>query len=159
MEKQKLNLRVSNSKFNLIFYEVELVAWKKNFYKYFRVEEWHHFVYLGFATQFRNSRIPNTHFYHLIDQSRKIYINVGMSKIYCLTSRIDILLGYPQFYLKSAMSQGQLNEITQKAIIPWCELTSWKSSHRRCSIKKGVLKNFTKFTGKHSGTGIFLWVL
>ena len=70
MEKQKLNLRVSNWKFNLIFYEVELVASKKNFYKYFRVEEWH-FAYLGFATQFRNSRIPNTHFYHLIDQAEK----------------------------------------------------------------------------------------
>ena len=24
-----------------------------------------------------------------------------------------------------------------------------KSSHRRCSVKKGVLKNFTKFTGRH----------
>ena len=24
-----------------------------------------------------------------------------------------------------------------------------RSSHRRCSVKKGVLKNFTKFTGKH----------
>ena len=24
-----------------------------------------------------------------------------------------------------------------------------RSSHRRCSIKKGVLKNFAKFTGKH----------
>ena len=24
-----------------------------------------------------------------------------------------------------------------------------KSSHRRCSIKEGVLKNFWKFTGKH----------
>ena len=23
------------------------------------------------------------------------------------------------------------------------------SSHRRCSVKKGVLKNFAKFTGKH----------
>ena len=25
----------------------------------------------------------------------------------------------------------------------------FRSSHRRCSIKKGVLENFTKFTGKH----------
>ena len=25
----------------------------------------------------------------------------------------------------------------------------FKSSHRSCSIKKGVLKNFAKFTGKH----------
>ena len=24
-----------------------------------------------------------------------------------------------------------------------------RSSHRRCSIKKGVLKNFAKFIGKH----------
>ena len=25
----------------------------------------------------------------------------------------------------------------------------YRSSHRRCSMKKGVLKNFPKFTGKH----------
>ena len=24
-----------------------------------------------------------------------------------------------------------------------------RSSHRRCSVRKGVLKNFSKFTGKH----------
>ena len=56
-----------------------------------------------------------------------------------------------------------------------------RSSHQRCSIKKGILRNFTKCTGKHlsqslsfnkvaglrsttllkknSGTGIFLWIL
>ena len=28
--------------------------------------------------------------------------------------------------------------------------TTVRSSHRRCSIKKGVLKNFAKFTGKHT---------
>ena len=48
-----------------------------------------------------------------------------------------------------------------------------RSSHRRCSVKKGVLRNYAKFTGKHlcqsfffnkvaglrpgdSGTGVFL---
>ena len=25
----------------------------------------------------------------------------------------------------------------------------WRSSHQRCSIEISVLKNFTKFTGKH----------
>ena len=56
-----------------------------------------------------------------------------------------------------------------------------RSSHRRCSVRKGVLRNFAKFTGKHlcqsfffnkvagsglqlyqkrdSGTGTFLPVL
>ena len=46
-----------------------------------------------------------------------------------------------------------------------------RSSHRRCSVKTGLLKNFAKFTGKHlchslffnkvadkrdPGTGVFL---
>ena len=31
-----------------------------------------------------------------------------------------------------------------------------RSSHRRCSVKKGVLRNFAKFTGKHQCQGIFL---
>ena len=50
----------------------------------------------------------------------------------------------------------------------------FRSSHQRSSVKNGVLRNFTKFTGKHlgqrlffkvaglnrdSGTGFFLWIL
>ena len=46
-----------------------------------------------------------------------------------------------------------------------------RSSHLKCSVKKGVPRNFAKFTGKHlcqipflikmqvSGTGVFLWIL
>ena len=30
------------------------------------------------------------------------------------------------------------------------------STHQRCSIKKSVLRNFTKFTGKHLRQGLFL---
>ena len=30
-----------------------------------------------------------------------------------------------------------------------------RNSHRRCSIKKGVLKNFAKFTGKHLCQSLF----
>ena len=37
VEKKNLNLRVSKWKFNVIFYEVELVTRKKNFYENFRV--------------------------------------------------------------------------------------------------------------------------
>ena len=32
---------------------------------------------------------------------------------------------------------------------------TYRSSHRRCSVKKGVLRNFTKFTGKHLCQSIF----
>ena len=31
-----------------------------------------------------------------------------------------------------------------------------RSSHQRYSVKKGVLKNFTRFTGKHLCQGLFL---
>ena len=48
----------------------------------------------------------------------------------------------------------------------------FRTSHQRCSIEKGVLRNFKKFTGKqlcqslclhkvagHSDTGVFLRIL
>ena len=31
----------------------------------------------------------------------------------------------------------------------------YRSSHRRCSVKKGVLRNFAKFTGKHLCQNLF----
>ena len=36
-----------------------------------------------------------------------------------------------------------------------CEILIVRSSYQRCSIKKVVLKNFTKFTGKHSWQCLF----
>ena len=37
----------------------------------------------------------------------------------------------------------------------YIEITgSFRSSHRRCSVKKGVLRNFAKFTGKHLCQGL-----
>ena len=33
--------------------------------------------------------------------------------------------------------------------------TIFRSSHQRCSVKKGVLRNFTKFKGKHLRQSLF----
>ena len=33
--------------------------------------------------------------------------------------------------------------------------TIFRSSHQRCSVKKDVLRNFTKFTGKHLHQSLF----
>ena len=60
--------------------------------------------------------------------------------------------------------------------LTWTKFSLFRSNHRRCSVKKGVLKNFANFTGKHlrwslsliklrpatllkrdSNTGVFLW--
>ena len=35
-------------------------------------------------------------------------------------------------------------------------LSLFRSSHRKCSVKKSVLKNFTNFTGKHLCWSLFL---
>ena len=35
-------------------------------------------------------------------------------------------------------------------------ITSYRSSYRRCSVKKCVLRNFAKFTGKHLYQSVFL---
>ena len=39
----------------------------------------------------------------------------------------------------------------QKFITVWY----YRSSHQRCSVKKGVLRNFAKFTGKHLCQSLF----
>ena len=35
-------------------------------------------------------------------------------------------------------------------------MSSFRSRHRRCSLRKGVLRNFTKFTRKHLCQSLFL---
>ena len=34
-------------------------------------------------------------------------------------------------------------------------MSTSRSNHRRCSVKKGVLRNFAKFTGKHLCQSLF----
>ena len=40
-------------------------------------------------------------------------------------------------------------------IARWCGSTIPRSSHQKCSIKKGVFKNFVKFTGIHLCQSLF----
>ena len=48
-------------------------------------------------------------------------------------------------------SVGETTEISPTAVFK-----TYRSSHRRCSVKKGVLKNFTEFVGKHLCPSLFL---
>ena len=34
-------------------------------------------------------------------------------------------------------------------------MTHFRSIHQRCSVKKGILRNFAKFTGKHLCQSLF----
>ena len=45
-----------------------------------------------------------------------------------------------------------LNNICEQLLLcinKRCRVFTFRSSHRRCSVRKGTLRNFTKFTGKH----------
>ena len=74
-----------------------------------------------------------------------------------------------------------LNHFQEDFTFPWFRSVCYRSSLRRCSVRKGVHRNFSKFTGKHlhqslffnkvpglrpvtfekrgSGKGVFLWIL
>ena len=38
----------------------------------------------------------------------------------------------------------------------FCISSNYKCSHRKCSVKKGAIRNFAKFTGKHLCQSLFL---
>ena len=44
----------------------------------------------------------------------------------------------------SHLNEHKFSHNFKDTVVPMC-----KNSHRRCSVKKGVLKNFAEFTGKH----------
>ena len=46
-------------------------------------------------------------------------------------------------------------KIFQQGSKCFVNLTSYRSSHRRCSVRKGVIRNFVKFTGKHLCQSLF----
>ena len=59
-----------------------------------------------------------------------------------------------------SISTNKTSNVTKQSYLMtvvdfWYVLTH-RSSHQRCSIRKGVLKNFTKFTGKHLCQSLFL---
>ena len=49
------------------------------------------------------------------------------------------------------LSTGPLSAITKR----FRGICIYRSSHQRCSMKKGVLRNFTKFTGKQLCQSLF----
>ena len=68
----------------------------------------------------------------------------------------------PTPYFNYSFKPGNLvliNSVTDSSYIDenFCHrATQYRSSHRRCSVEKGVLQNFGKFTGKHLCWSLFL---
>ena len=58
--------------------------------------------------------------------------------------------------LKTILSLGNMISLTRNIAQPFKQ--KWaqnRSSHQGCSVRKGVLRNFAKFTGKHLCQSLF----
>ena len=69
-------------------------------------------------------------------------------------------LVFQQGFFKVFLLEKKLGSIVFRSLCKATEvfisfLRHWKRSHQRCSLKKCVLKNFVKFTGKHLCQSIF----
>ena len=61
--------------------------------------------------------------------------SITIEVVFCDNSKMLVrLLAFPFIYLKLKHS---------------FDFSKFRSSHRRCSVKKGVLRNFVKLTGKY----------
>ena len=76
-----------------------------------------------------------------------------------LAGLIEKFMKYEEKFLPRKVILVPKNKIKQKKLLKWSDSSHVnpenkqklfiQSSHRMCSIEKGVLKNFAKFTGKH----------
>ena len=71
------------------------------------------------------------------------YLSCPLNKIIIICSIFFVLKRIGTFYLAS------MNWVLEHWIQEFSLLSQSRSSHRRCSIKKVVLKDLAKFTGKH----------
>ena len=81
------------------------------------------------------------------------------TKLILVKFLVETLLWQDQMQsLLTVISETKNIRISGRSIIPitlLCKIC-YRSSHRRCTLKKAVLKNFANFTGKHLCQSLFL---
>ena len=78
--------------------------------------------------------------------SRSLFTQKALSQIF--NSLLNKPLELLTIFAKSSILDVHLRSEYAYGIINYfCKML--RSSHRRCSVRKGVLTNFAKFTGKH----------
>ena len=71
-------------------------------------------------------------------------------------SKLDVVYSLlPQILCARLRSNSLQSSIAFGTLLGDPEGRNCKSSHQRSSVKKGVLRNFTKFTGKHLRQSLF----
>ena len=79
----------------------------------------------------------------------------GKTPTWMFDSVLNAPLELLTIFAKSSILDMQLrSEYTYGIVNYFCK--RFKSSHQRCFVRKGVLRNFAKFTGKHLCQSLFL---
>ena len=76
--------------------------------------------------------------FHVLVFSRETFQTLACKFLLCIPQRVFRVYIFPDFVL------------VQHIVVQI--LVKTRSGHRRCSLRKGVLRNFPKFTGKHLNT-------
>ena len=86
---------------------------------------------------------------YLLHKPARIVFLLKFSCIECLFSKINLIKTLLRYQLSQASLDYLLRTSTENP-------AKFRSIHRRCPVRKGVLRNFAKFTGKHLCQSLFL---
>ena len=86
---------------------------------------------------------------YLLHKPARIVFLLKFSCIECLFSKINLIKTLLRYQLSQASLDYLLSISTENP-------AKFRSSHRRCPVRKGVLRNFAKFTRKHLCQSLFL---
>ena len=81
------------------------------------------------------------------------YVSMRLTCLRAFVPQINTCLrAYVPLFFTCSRAYSHSQNILRLTSIPCIAVFLWiicRSSHRRCSLRKGVLRNFVKFTGKH----------
>ena len=81
----------------------------------------------------------NTFLYHQLTRAYSWKESISPNQVHIFEKKI----------FKKSLTESHL--VSER--LAW-QKTLFRSSHRRCSVKEGVLKNFSNFTGKKACVGV-----
>ena len=125
-------------------------SWKTHYGSYVKV----HFKHMKMCICVTHNKIPL-----VFDQGDKWCNNSLRRQKLTWTLNHDNVILYDSinYLLTSVSVLWWILQVSSKSFFHIETLIIWRC-HRRCSIKKGVFKNFANFTGKHLWHSLFLWL-
>ena len=92
----------------------------------------------------KGSGVPNKFIFSVIISVTTYWYYVALMKMKCLL-----------FYVFNSVNKFDMIDIRRSPTMA-SNIRNCRSSHQRCSLRTGVLRNFAKFIGKHLFQSLFL---